>query len=174
MEPIRQNNLICKEKDGSFVKGQKWWGRQSYFVDLVNEWNTGISKQRIDALINAFPQLQETGILYFDNITQYPASPYFNHTSDGQRNIIKKIALYLKNKYSIQLIAEYGDKQLYGYLSQGITWDWGEYSLGINPMEIPPYFIPSPILTSTDLRRAVLDRAVRDRHARSSLTMTDR
>ncbi|GAA4086447.1 endo-alpha-N-acetylgalactosaminidase family protein [Mucilaginibacter panaciglaebae] len=134
-------DLICKERDGSFVKGQKWWGRQSYFVDLVNEWKSGVSKKRIDALIAAFPQLKETGVLYFDNITQYPASPFYGHTSDDQRNTIKKIALYLKNRYGIQLIAEYGDKQLYGYLSQGITWDWGQYSLGVNPMEIPPYLM---------------------------------
>lgn len=134
-------DLICKEKDGQYVKGQKWWGRQSYFVDLVNEWKSGVSKQRIDVLLAAFPQLKETGVLYFDNITQYPASPFYGHTSDDQRNTIKKIALYLKDRYGIQLIAEYGDKQLYGYLSQGITWDWGEYSLGINPMEVPPYLM---------------------------------
>ncbi|MFD2874196.1 endo-alpha-N-acetylgalactosaminidase family protein [Mucilaginibacter ximonensis] len=134
-------DLICKEKDGSYVRGPKWWGRQCYFVDLVNEWSTGVTRQRIDAFIAAFPQLKETGVLYFDNITQYPASPYHNHTKDDQRNTIKQIALYLKDIYGIQLIAEYGDKQLYGYLSQGITWDWGEYSLGVNPMEVPPYLM---------------------------------
>jgi hypothetical protein len=134
-------DLICKETDGTYVKGQKWWGRQSYFVDLVNEWKAGVTKERIDNLINIFPQLKETGVLYFDNITQYPASPYHHQTSADQRNTIKQVALYLKNKYGIQLIAEYGDKQLYGYLSQGITWDWGAYSLGINPMEVPPYLM---------------------------------
>ncbi|TSJ39529.1 hypothetical protein FO440_17460 [Mucilaginibacter corticis] len=134
-------DLICKETDGSYVKGGKWWGRQSYFVDLVNEWRSGVTKERIDDLIATFPQLKETGVLYFDNVTQYPASPYHHQTSDDQRNIIKQIALYLKQKYGIQLIGEYADKQLYGYLSQGITWDWGEYSLGIDQMEVPPYLI---------------------------------
>ncbi|HWZ35897.1 MAG TPA: endo-alpha-N-acetylgalactosaminidase family protein, partial [Mucilaginibacter sp.] len=134
-------DLICREKDGNYVKGPKWWGRQCYFVDLVNEWRSGVTKQRIDAFIAAFPQLKETGVLYFDNITQYPVSPHHNHSKDNQRNTIKKIALYLKDRYGIQLIAEYGDKQLYGYLSQGITWDWGEYSLGVSPMEVPPYLM---------------------------------
>ncbi|MCC8423372.1 endo-alpha-N-acetylgalactosaminidase family protein [Mucilaginibacter sp. UR6-11] len=134
-------DLICRETDGSYLKGQKWWGRQSYFVDLVNEWKSGVTKERIDDLIAAFPQLKETGVLYFDNITQYPASPYHHQTSNDQRNTIKQIAIYLKNSYGIQLIGEYGDKQLYGYLSQGITWDWGEYSLGINQMEVPPYLM---------------------------------
>lgn len=134
-------DLICKETDGLYIKGNKWWGRQSYFVDLVNEWKSGVTKERIDDLLAAFPQLKQTGILYFDNITQYPASPYHHQTSNDQRNTIKQIALYLKNKYAIQLIGEYGDKQLYGYLSQGITWDWGEYSLGINQMEVPPYLM---------------------------------
>jgi len=134
-------DLICKETDGAYVKGNKWWGRQSYFVDLVNEWRSGVTKERIDDLIATFPQLKETGVLYFDNITQYPASPYHNHTSDDQRNTIKQVARYLKQKYGIQLIGEYGDKKLYGYLSQGITWDWGEYSLGINQMEVPSYLI---------------------------------
>lgn len=134
-------DLLCREADGSYLKGNKWWGRQSYFVDLVNEWKAGVTKERIDNLVNAFPQLKATGVLYFDNITQYPASPYHGQTSNDQRNTIKQIARYLKNTYGIQLIGEYGDKQLYGYLSQGITWDWGEYSLGINPMEIPPYLM---------------------------------
>lgn len=134
-------DLICKETDGSYVKGGKWWGRQSYFVDLANEWKSGVTKERIDDLITTFPQLKQTGVLYFDNITQYPASPYHHQTSDDQRNTIKQIALYLKQKYGIQLIGEYADKQLYGYLSQGITWDWGEYSLGIDQMEVPPYLV---------------------------------
>ena len=66
-----KKDLLCRNADGSLVKGDVWWNRQSYFVNMVNEWNAGVTKQRIDAFIEQVPLVKETGVLYFDNETQY-------------------------------------------------------------------------------------------------------
>lgn len=135
-----EKDLICRREDGSLVTGKKWWKRQSYMVNLAKEWESGVTKQKIDTFLSTLPLIEETGVLYWDNITQYPDSPFHNIKSEDQIEAIKKCAEYLKNKYGIQLVAEYADPRLYGFLSQGITWDWNE-SLSVNQMEIPAYFM---------------------------------
>ena len=85
-----ENDLLCRNTDGSLVKGDIWWDRQSYFVNMVNEWNAGVTKQRIDAFLNELPLVKETGVLYFDNLTQYPASPKHRVTRADQITAIKK------------------------------------------------------------------------------------
>lgn len=133
-----ENDLLCRNTDGSLVKGDIWWDRQSYFVNMVNEWNAGVTKQRIDAFIEQVPLVKETGVLYFDNETQYPPSLYHYVTKEDQISAIKKAAEYLKTEYGIQLIGEYADTNLYGVCSLGVTWDWWA-SLNINQMEVAPY-----------------------------------
>ena len=119
-----KKDLLCRNADGSLVKGDVWWNRQSYFVNMVNEWNAGVTKQRIDAFIEQVPLVKETGVLYFDNETQYPPSLYHYVTKEDQISAIKKAAEYLKTEYGIQLIGEYADTNLYGVCSLGVTWDW--------------------------------------------------
>ena len=136
----QEKDLICRKESGSLIPGGVWWNRQSYMVNLVKEWESGVTKQKIDEFLEEVPLVKETGVLYFDNITQYPASPYHGITQNDQRDAIKKCAEYLKQAYGIQLIGEYADPQLYGFLSQGITWDWNE-SLNVNQMEIPAYIM---------------------------------
>ncbi len=133
-----ENDLLCRNTDGSLVEGDVWWGRQSYFVNMVNEWNAGVTKQRIDEFLEELPLVKETGVLYFDNLTQYPASPKHRVTRADQITAIKKAAEYLKEEYDIQLIGEYADVNLYGFDCQGVTWDWNA-SLNINQMEVPAY-----------------------------------
>ena len=133
-----ENDLLCRNTDGSLVKGDIWWDRQSYFVNMVNEWNAGVTKQRIDAFLNELPLVKETGVLYFDNLTQYPASPKHRVTRADQITAIKKAAEYLKEQYNIQLIGEYADVNLYGFDCLGVTWDWNA-SLNIDQMEVPAY-----------------------------------
>ena len=133
-----ENDLLCRNTDGSLVKGDIWWDRQSYFVNMVNEWNAGVTKQRIDAFIEQVPLVKETGVLYFDNESQYPPSLYHYVTKEDQISAIKKAAEYLKTEYGIQLIGEYADTNLYGVCSLGVTWDWWA-SLNINQMEVAPY-----------------------------------
>lgn len=135
-----EKDLLCREPDGSLVKGDVWWNRQSYFVNMVNEWNAGVTKQRIDEFIEQFPFVKETGVLYLDNQTQYPPSPYHFVTREDQISAIKKVAEYLRNEYGIQIIGEYADVNLYGIGTLGMTWDWWA-SLNINQMEIPPYIV---------------------------------
>lgn len=135
-----EKDLLCREPDGSLVKGDVWWNRQSYFVNMVNEWNAGVTKQRVDEFIKQFPFVKETGVLYLDNQTQYPPSPYHFVTREDQISAIKKIAEYLRNEYGIQIIGEYADVNLYGIGTLGMTWDWWA-SLNINQMEIPPYIV---------------------------------
>lgn len=131
-------DLLCRSVTGSLVKGGVWWDRQSYFVNMVNEWNAGVTCRRIDDFISALPGVEETGVLYFDNLTQYPASPHHGVTSADQITAIKRTAQYLKEKYDIQLIGEYADPNLYGFDCLGVTWDWFA-SLNINQMEVPAY-----------------------------------
>lgn len=133
-----KKDLLCRNADGSLVKGDVWWNRQSYFVNMVNEWNAGVTKQRIDAFLNELPLVKETGVLYFDNLTQYPASPKHRVTRADQITAIKKAAEYLKEQYNIQLIGEYADVNLYGFDCLGVTWDWNA-SLNIDQMEVPAY-----------------------------------
>ena len=38
-----KKDLLCRNADGSLVKGDVWWNRQSYFVNMVNEWNAGVT-----------------------------------------------------------------------------------------------------------------------------------
>lgn len=135
-----KNDLLCKDPDGSFTKGDVWWKRQSYFVNMVNEWNAGITRQRIDALVNELPLVKETGVLYFDNLTQYPQSLYHFTTREDQISAIKRAAQYMKEKYDIQLIGEYADPNLYGFDALGVTWDWWA-SLNVNQMEVAPYIM---------------------------------
>ncbi len=135
-----EKDLLCRNSDGSLVRGDVWWGRQSYFVNLVREWNAGVTQQKIDALIEEFPMLKETGVIYFDNQTQYPASPKHRTTKEDEISAIKRVAQYLKEQHGIQLICEYADPQLYGFASTGITWDWNE-SLNVVPMETPAYIL---------------------------------
>ena len=135
-----EKDLICRTLSGSLVKGDIWWNRQSYMINLAKEWEEGVTQKKIDEFIEEMPIVKETGVLYFDNITQYPASSYHKVTSLDQVEAIKKCALYLKEKYNIQLVGEYGDPKLYGYLSLGVTWDWFA-SLQVNQMEIPAYLM---------------------------------
>lgn len=135
-----EKDLLCRTSDGSLVKGDVWWGRQSYFVNLVREWNAGVTQQKIDSLMAAFPLIQETGVLYFDNQTQYPESPKHRTTKEDEITAIKRVAQYLKEQYGVQLIGEYADPQLYGFASTGITWDWNA-SLNVVPMETPAYIL---------------------------------
>ena len=97
-----------------------------------------MTKQRIDAFLNELPLVKETGVLYFDNLTQYPASPKHRVTRADQITAIKKAAEYLKEQYNIQLIGEYADVNLYGFDCLGVTWDWNA-SLNIDQMEVPAY-----------------------------------
>lgn len=133
-----EKDLLCRDADGSLHKGDVWWNRQSYFVNMVNEWNAGVTQQRIDEFIEQVPLVKETGVLYFDNQTQYPPSLYHFVTREDQISAIKKAAEYLKTKYGIQLVGEYADTNLYGVCSLGVTWDWWA-SLNINQMEVAPY-----------------------------------
>lgn len=133
-------DLICKNLNGSLVKGDIWWNRQSYMVNLAKEWDEGTGQRRIDEFIAEMPIVKETGVLYYDNITQYPSSSFHGITADNQRDAIKKHATYLKNKYGVQLIGEYADPKLYGFLALGVTWDWNS-SLQVNQMEIPAYLM---------------------------------
>ena len=140
MVNLSRKRFDLPERIRKSIPGGVWWNRQSYMVNLVKEWESGVTKQKIDEFLEEVPLVKETGVLYFDNITQYPASPYHGITQNDQRDAIKKCAEYLKQAYGIQLIGEYADPQLYGFLSQGITWDWNE-SLNVNQMEIPAYIM---------------------------------
>ena len=71
--------------------------------------------------------VKETGVLYFDNLTEYSVSPKHRVTRADQITAIKKAADILKEQYNIQLIGEYADVNLYGFDCLGVTWDWNAF-----------------------------------------------
>jgi len=62
----RENGLIILGKDGQPRKAGVWGGEQSYLVDKVKEWRSGLAKTRIDALVALLPFLRESGSVHID------------------------------------------------------------------------------------------------------------
>lgn len=60
-----EHDLIAKDADGSFKKGGVWSGMQGYYVNLVDEWNSGYTAKRIDELCDFVP-LQRAGTIHID------------------------------------------------------------------------------------------------------------
>jgi hypothetical protein len=62
----RENGLILLGKDGQPHKAGVWGGEQSYLVDKVKEWRSGLARRRIDALVALLPFLRESGSVHID------------------------------------------------------------------------------------------------------------
>lgn len=51
--------VVAKDKDGKPLKGDMIDGAQAYRLSYAKEWETGLAKKRIDALLKAIPELYE-------------------------------------------------------------------------------------------------------------------
>lgn len=58
-EQYLAKDVVAKDKDGKPKKGDMVDGAQSYRLSYAREWETGLAKKRIDALLKAIPELWE-------------------------------------------------------------------------------------------------------------------
>lgn len=61
-----EKDLLCRNADGSLVKGQVFGGEQSYPVCHAKEWNAGYLQKRILALLELIPELRDTHTIHID------------------------------------------------------------------------------------------------------------
>ncbi|MBR2981993.1 MAG: hypothetical protein IKC80_02055 [Kiritimatiellae bacterium] len=68
-------DAICRMKDGSLQPYQVFDGEQSYQINHEKEWNSGLARKRIDALLDMIPELLESKTIHIDAFFG-DASPY--------------------------------------------------------------------------------------------------
>ena len=71
-----QKDLLNRNPDGSLMLGGIWDGVQSYLVSKTREWQAGLAKRRIDALVEMLP-LAQAGMIHIDVFRPCP-SPFHN------------------------------------------------------------------------------------------------
>jgi hypothetical protein len=69
--------------EGRYVPGGKWGGEQAFYVDLAREWETGLARRRIDALLNLMP-LREAGTVHIDAFFVVESPDHGNGTAEQQ------------------------------------------------------------------------------------------
>ena len=96
-----KQDIILKDKSGEPIKGEVFGGMQSYQISYAQEWRTGFSKRRIDALLAMLPELRDAGTIHIDAFhsiqptrpTDPLSSPYLGLTvadeMAGQRTIVR-------------------------------------------------------------------------------------
>lgn len=58
--------LLCRNADGSPVKGGVWGGEQSYLISHAKEWRSGHLKKRILGLLEMIPELRDSRTIHID------------------------------------------------------------------------------------------------------------
>ena len=91
-----QNDLLCKERDGTLRKGGIWDGQQAYLVCYAREWDAGFAQKRIDGLLNLLP-LQKAGTVHIDAFHSVE-SPGHGITAEEDAKTQRKIFRYWKDK----------------------------------------------------------------------------
>ena len=61
-----EKSLLCRNADGSLVKGQVFGGEQSYPVCHAKEWASGYLQKRIRALLDLVPEIRGTHTIHVD------------------------------------------------------------------------------------------------------------
>ncbi|GAA2247178.1 endo-alpha-N-acetylgalactosaminidase family protein [Herbiconiux moechotypicola] len=151
-----ENGLLSRDSEGDFIPG--WLAPaplgQSYRVNLQAAWEDeqGIRKQ-VDYLFDQLPVIQETGILYTDANGAISASDFDGVTLDEQIEAYQEVVSYIKQRYHVDVVAEYGFDAFYGYMSHGLTWAQGEGSgpfKGVydSPMKVPSYVMAAGKMTA--------------------------
>jgi hypothetical protein len=94
-EYVRQDVLI-REPDGSLRKGGVWGGEQCYLVNKKREWECGLAKRRIDALLALLP-LEEAHTLHIDAFEPRP-DPYHGTTDEQEAEAMAGVLLYWRSR----------------------------------------------------------------------------
>lgn len=91
-----ENDLLTRNADGSLRKMHQWGGEQSYNICFTNEWKKGITKKRIDDVIDLL-QLDSAKTVHIDVFLPFD-SPYHNLTKDDESVTMRKILRYWRDK----------------------------------------------------------------------------
>lgn len=67
------NDLICRNKDGSLLRGGVFGGEQSYRISHVKEFKKGFAQKRILQLLETFPDLKRSGTVHIDAFFGQPS-----------------------------------------------------------------------------------------------------
>lgn len=140
-----QNGLIARDKNGNYVENWNgpWPIGQGYTINLLGAWEdeNGVRKQ-VDYLFEQLPELLETGVIYTDANGAINASPYDGITQQEQIDVYRQVVSYIRERYNVDVIGEYGFDCFYGYMSHGLTWAQGTDPFNgsyQSPMKIPAY-----------------------------------
>ncbi len=117
------NDLLCKNTDGSYYKWGVINGMDNVQVNWVNEWRLGQTQNRIDKVIELC-NLKEVGTVHIDAMQPHP-SPLHNYTKEYAQDIERKIYRYFRNQ-GIDVTSEFWKIQhtdmFYG-IRPAVWWD---------------------------------------------------
>ena len=106
-------DIIAKDKDGTPIIGNRWWGMDCYHVSYTQEWKHGLAQKRIDDLIAMVPEMQENHCVYIDAFLgarkadqQGPISPFLCCSKEEEARTQRKIFRYLRDR-EIDAASEY-------------------------------------------------------------------
>lgn len=155
------NDVLAREKDGKLVKGQVWDGQEAHPINYVRDWETGLAKKRIDALLSMIPELREGHTIHVDAFIGHRVyhdkelfSPWHGHTPSQIHAAMRKYFRYFRD-YGIDLtsettalfrcaIPENGGKVESFIGLQPMSWWWGEPAPGIS--------LPASLYCSTPMK----------------------
>lgn len=89
--------FISRNLDGSPLEIGVWNGKKAYQVCYKNEWNSGYSVKRINALLEMLPFIQETGAIMIDAFFSRE-NPYEKISQEEEESYQRKIFRYFRAK----------------------------------------------------------------------------
>lgn len=141
----QKNGLIARDAAGHYI--ENWLGPepigQGYSINQLRNWedDNGVRRQ-VEYLFEQLPELIETGVIYTDaNGAIYP-SWYDGIEIEEQIDVYRRVVSYIRERYNVDVIGEYGFDCFYGYISHGLTWAWGTKPFEgsyKSPMKVPAY-----------------------------------
>jgi len=66
-------DVLCRQKDGSFLPTGVWDGEASYGISHVKEWRSGLAQKRILSLLALLPELKESKTIHIDALYGLPS-----------------------------------------------------------------------------------------------------
>lgn len=138
----KENGLLARDANGNYYKGWMSPHGQAYSINLKKSFEdpNGVRYQ-IDKLFELLPEIVETGVLYTDANIVMSASEYDGISAQEQAEAYRDIVSWIKNKYNVDVVGEYGIQRQYGYVSHGMTWDGGGDTVSSQPMKVPAYIM---------------------------------
>ena len=98
-------DIIAKDSSGNPIKGEVFYGMQSYQISYAREWELGYAQQRISQLIEMIPELKEARTIHIDAFHSMrasgpgePISPYLGLSIEDEMAAQRKILRYWRNQ----------------------------------------------------------------------------